>query len=77
MKMQYGGTEEEIRQIKEQEKLLKQAEEKFKLLDSDVKGPILTGLGSLIIQRRTTFPDSGNCSKMNFEIGITNDTLSS
>lgn len=47
MKMQYGGTEEEIRQLKEQEKLLKRAEEKFKSLDSDVKGPILTGLGSL------------------------------
>lgn len=77
MKMQFGGTEEEVRQLKEQEKLLKQAEEKFKSLESDVKGSILTGLGSLIVQRRMTFPDSGNCSKMNFEIGITNDTLSS
>jgi len=37
MKMQYGGSEEEIRQLKEQEKLLKEAEEKFKSLESDVK----------------------------------------
>jgi len=37
LKMQYGGSEEEIRQLKEQEKLLKEAEEKFKSLESDVK----------------------------------------
>jgi hypothetical protein len=36
--MQYGGSEEEVRQLKEQEKLLKEAEEKFKSLESDVKG---------------------------------------
>jgi len=75
MKLQYGGTEEEIRQLKQQEKLFKEAEEKFKSLESDVKGPIPIALESLIVQRRVTLPDSGKCSKMNFEIGITNDTL--
>lgn len=35
MKLQWGGTEEELKQLKEQEKLLKDAEEKFKSLDSE------------------------------------------
>jgi hypothetical protein len=35
IKLQWGGTEEEIKQLKEQEKLLKDAEEKFKSLDSE------------------------------------------
>jgi hypothetical protein len=43
--MQYGGSEEEIRQLKEQEKLLKEAEEKFKSLESDVKGSSLEKSG--------------------------------
>jgi len=47
--MQYGGTEEEIRQLKENEKLLKDAEEKFKSLESDVKGITLTAFRSLIV----------------------------
>lgn len=38
MKLQWSGTEEEIRQSKEQEKLLKDAEEKFKSLDEPSKG---------------------------------------
>ena len=33
--MQWGATEEELKQLKEQEKLVKDAEEKFKSLDSE------------------------------------------
>jgi len=39
--MQFGMSEEELRQLKEQEKLLKEAEAKFKSLESDVKGSFL------------------------------------
>jgi hypothetical protein len=38
MKLRFGGTEEELKQLKEQEKLLKEAEQKFKSLESEVKG---------------------------------------
>jgi hypothetical protein len=34
LKAQWGGSEEELRQLREQEKLLKEAEEKFKSVDS-------------------------------------------
>ena len=33
--MQWGATEEELKQLKEQEKLVKDAEEKFKSVDSE------------------------------------------
>ena len=33
--MQWGATEEELKQLKQQEKLVKDAEEKFKSVDSD------------------------------------------
>jgi hypothetical protein len=35
IKARYGGTEEELRQLKEQEKLLKETDEKIKTLDSE------------------------------------------
>ena len=35
IKMQYGGNEEQLRQLKEQEKLLKETEEKIKTLDTE------------------------------------------
>jgi hypothetical protein len=35
IKARYGGTEEELRQLKEQEKILKETDEKIKTLDSE------------------------------------------
>ena len=33
--MQWSGKEEELRQLKEQEKIIKEAQEKFKTIDSE------------------------------------------
>jgi hypothetical protein len=69
MKMQWGGTEEELRQLKEQEKLLNDAEHKFKSLDSDTNRT--TSLGqSADVEGPVIWVNSGKCLKMSFGIEI-------
>ena len=38
MKVQWSGNEEQLRQLKDQERLLKETEEKIKSLDSETNG---------------------------------------
>jgi hypothetical protein len=41
MKLQWSGNEEGLRQLREQEELLKQTEKKIKTLDSETNGTTL------------------------------------
>lgn len=45
--MQWSATEEELKQLKEQEKLVKDAEEKFKSIDSQTNRMLPLGSGGI------------------------------
>lgn len=45
--MQWSATEEELKQLKEQEKLVKEAEEKFKSIDSETNRTLPPGYAEI------------------------------
>jgi hypothetical protein len=65
MKMRLSSSEEELQQLRENEKLIKEAEEKFKSIEADAPGNLNSQPHANLEKGRVSLAGSGRYSRRN------------